>query len=150
MKVSVSGKNEVLSKKHIRFIVKLFGEIILSPQMNKHIILKVCNVNLNSTTWGYCGPSDPEEKKPRTFEILLNPKLSKTNQIRTLAHEMMHLKQMSCGEMKIYDNGNYKWNGEILKEEDVNYYDAPWEKEAILNEDFLLKEYKKSVKGMIL
>jgi hypothetical protein len=150
MKISVSGKNEVLSKRHIRFIVKLFGKILLSSRLNKNIYLKVCNVNLSGNVWGYCGPSDAEEKIPRTFEILLDPNLSKPKQIRTLAHEMIHLKQLSRGEFKIYDNGNYKWNGEILKKEDVNYYEAPWEKDAILNEDFLIKEYKKNIKGMIL
>jgi hypothetical protein len=49
-----------------------------------------------------------------------------------LAHEMVHLKQMAKGEMKDkYVKSRYVtvWRGDRY-EDDVNYWDQPWELEA--------------------
>lgn len=146
MKISVKGKNEVLSKKQIKYIVRLFGKLTLSPQLYPNINLLIQNMNLSNNTWGYCGIADIEEKKPRTFEILLNPHISKPKQIRTLAHEMVHLKQLALGQFMPYDNNEYKWNNNIVTMTSEEYNDMPWETEAKSQEDYLIREYKKQVK----
>lgn len=146
MKVSVKGKNDVLSKKHIRYIVKLFGKLILSPQLYPNINLLVQNMNLDNNAWGFCGVSDIEEKRPRSFEILLNSKLPKNKQIKTLAHEMTHLRQIARGQFITYEYGSYSWNGERLDMTQDEYSNMPWEIEANLSEETLLLEYKKSLK----
>ena len=127
MKISVKGKNDVLSKKHIRYIVKLFGKLILNPQLYPNINLLVQNMNLSVNTWGYCGISDIEEKRPRSFEILLNTNISKNKQIKTLAHEMVHIKQYVYGETNEYGT---RWRGQRINTENMDYYDEPWEIEA--------------------
>lgn len=146
MKISVRGKNDVLSKKHIRYIVKLFGKLILSPQLYPNINLLVQNMNLDNNAWGFCGVSDIEEKRPRSFEILLNSKLPKNKQIKTLAHEMTHLRQIARGQFITYEYGSYSWNGERLDMTQDEYSNMPWEIEANLSEETLLLEYKKSLK----
>ena len=125
MKISVKGKNEVLSKKHIRYIVKLFGKLILNPQLYPNINLLVQNMNLGVNNWGYCGISDIEEKRPRSFEILLNTNISKNKQIRTLAHEMIHLRQTANGQFVTYGCETYKWNGKILEIPPEEYKNMP-------------------------
>ena len=146
MKISVKGKNDVLSKKHIRYIVKLFGKLTLSPQLYPNINILIQNMNLDKFTWGYCGASDIEEKRPRSFEILLNSNLSKNKQIKTLAHEMTHLRQIAKGQFITYECGSYRWNGEKLEMTQDEYSNMPWEIEANLSEETLLLEYKKSLK----
>lgn len=146
MKISVRGKNDVLSKQHIRYIVKLFGKLILTPQLYPNINLLIQNMNLDKNTWGYCGASDIEEKRPRSFEILLNSNLSKNKQIKTLAHEMTHLRQIAKGQFITYEYGSYRWNGEKLEMTQDEYSNMPWEIEANLSEETLLLEYKKSLK----
>lgn len=151
MKISVKGKNDVLSKKHIRYIVKLFGKLILNPQLYPNINLLVQNMNLSVNTWGYCGISDIEEKRPRSFEILLNTNISKNKQIKTLAHEMVHLKQIAKGQLVTYGCESYKWNNEKLEMSQDEYSNMPWEIEANHSEDTLILEYKKYIKkdGML-
>ena len=146
MKISVKGKNEVLSKKHIRYIVKLFGKLILNPQLYPHINLIVQNMNLSVNIWGYCGIGNIEEKRPRSFEILLNTNISKNKQIKTLAHEMVHLKQIAKGQLVTYGCETYKWNDEKLEMSQDEYSNMPWEIEANHSEDTLILEYKKHIK----
>jgi hypothetical protein len=144
MKISVKGKNDILSKKHIRYVVKLFGKLVLSPRLYPNINVVVQSMRID--TWGYCGIADIEEKKPRSFEILLNPILGENKQIITLAHEMIHLKQLALGEFKSYDNGKYKWNGNIIEMTQDDYYKMPWEIEASTRENELFEEYKRQIK----
>lgn len=146
MKISVKGKNEVLSKKHIRYIVKLFGKLILNPQLYPNINLIVQNMNLSVNIWGYCGIGNIEEKRPRSFEILLNTNISKNKQIKTLAHEMVHLKQIAKGQLVTYGCETYKWNDEKLEMSQDEYSNMPWEIEANHSEDTLILEYKKHIK----
>lgn len=146
MKISVKGKNEVLSKKHIRYIVKLFGKLILNPQLYPNINLIVQNMNLSVNIWGYCGIGNIEEKRPRSFEILLNTNISKNKQIKTLAHEMVHLKQIAKGQLVTYGCETYKWNDEKLEMSQDDYSNMPWEIEANHSENTLILEYKKHIK----
>jgi hypothetical protein len=58
MKISVKGKNDILSKKHIRYVVKLFGKLVLSPRLYPNINVVVQSMRID--TWGYCGIADIE------------------------------------------------------------------------------------------
>ena len=74
MKISVRGKNDILTKKHIRYAITIFGKHLLSTKLYPNINVLVQNMNID--VWGYCGISDINERKPRSFEILLNPNLN--------------------------------------------------------------------------
>jgi hypothetical protein len=60
-----------------------------------------------------------------------------------LAHELVHLKQMAKGEMKDkYVKSRYVtvWRGDWY-EDDVNYWDQPWELEAYGLENSLVAKF---------
>ena len=54
--------------------------------------------------------------------------LRHSNSLRTLFHEMTHVKQYMCGELFDYANGNVRHQGYIY--ENYDYWDCPWETEA--------------------
>ena len=49
--------------------------------------------------------------------------------LRTLFHEMTHVKQYMCGELFDYANGDVKHQGRVY-EHGYEYWDSPWEIEA--------------------
>lgn len=65
-------------------------------------------------------------------------KLSFMEQMFSLSHEMVHVKQYFRGELANDKNGKWVWKKEIAEE--YKYEDQPWEKEATsLENDLFLK-----------
>ena len=51
--------------------------------------------------------------------------------LTVLAHEMVHVKQYAKGEMKDYIRmKSVKFQGKIYNDEEMDYWDHPWEIEA--------------------
>lgn len=94
---------------------------------------------------GFCSWED-NNINPREFTIELNKNLSGIELIKTIAHEMVHLKQFVKGELKERYRPSHRhiWYGDIIDVGDDNFYDVPWEVEArdMEQELFLLFEDK--------
>jgi hypothetical protein len=80
-------------------------------------------------------------KTPVEFDIELNPH-EDASILQTLAHEMVHVKQLATGELRLLNNKNRanRWNDEPWKKEKDEmdaYYDSPWEIEAFGREEGL-------------
>jgi hypothetical protein len=58
--------------------------------------------------------------------------LPRTNTLLTLAHEVVHVKQYATGELRDYRKRYHRtrWQGKVVDEHEVYYYDLPWEIEA--------------------
>ena len=67
----------------------------------------------------------------RTYEIEVDKKLDIEEMIVTVCHEMVHVKQYARNELGIND-----------KNDDQNYFDLPYEKEAYELQEILLKQYQ--------
>jgi hypothetical protein len=94
--------------------------------------------NLRSDVQGEC-VSEEEKKNPRWFTITLRGKKSDEDMIKTLAHEMVHVKQYIRNELskqfRLTRKGigiGSKWMGEFWdpKKHEDPYWDCPWEIEA--------------------
>jgi hypothetical protein len=50
----------------------------------------------------------------------------------TIAHEMVHIKQLATNQLYEVSPKKFMWNGKIWKPEEYedDYYDRPWEIEA--------------------
>jgi len=88
---------------------------------------------------GDCGFEDYDAPRPKEFTIRVgneDKKISK--QLRTICHEMVHVKQYAKGEMKqLWRPARYtKYQGEIYPDE-MDYWDTPWEIEAFGRESGL-------------
>ncbi len=71
---------------------------------------------------------------PRKFNIAINTTLGPKRLLESLAHEMVHVKQYSKGELKDYVYSNHvKWCGVKMlydEKDDDQYFESPWEIEA--------------------
>lgn len=127
MKVYISGQNKNLSKKEIRAAIKFYGKMLLSERLSDKIKVFIkCDKEEDG---GSAGPID-DIRRPREFEIYVNPLMGKRRQLITLAHEMVHVKQFANDELKYNVRRKAdKWQGNYISRE-VDYFDKPWEIEA--------------------
>jgi hypothetical protein len=76
--------------------------------------------------------------KPREFVIELHPWIGAKNLLKTLAHEMVHIKQFINLEI---NESLSKWKGDSIDPDSIDYYSHPWEMEAHSLENSLLTKY---------
>ena len=147
MKIHVRGPNERLTKKEIRDIVSFSSQILLGKRLSNYITVHVLNSKLKKYEWGYCGPTDWNNSKHREFEIVLNNTATRKNQIITILHEMIHLKQYARNELVCYNVGKYKWLGKKIYTDVNDYENLPWEIEAEKSEKVLFEMYREHVRA---
>jgi len=56
----------------------------------------------------------------------------------TLAHEMVHVKQLAKGHMKIVGNGTVVWMGKRYGKK-TKYLDQPWEQHAFARQEIIAR-----------
>lgn len=69
--------------------------------------------------------------------ILLKPCYSLERLGLTLAHEMVHVKQLAKGKLKTVKGVRY-WNGKVVSKR-VKYLNQPWEIEAFSKQELLFR-----------
>jgi len=83
-----------------------------------------------------------DDIKPREFIVAIDPNLSRKSQLRTLAHELVHVKQFSLGEMRYTKYTELiKWFKQTIHNEETEYWDLPWEIEAFGREHGMYIRY---------
>jgi len=83
----------------------------------------------------------------RMFEIELSEFLSFDELIKTVCHEMVHVKQYARGEMKAENIDTVLWRNEEVASDLANYYEFPWEVEAYEMEVILFESFLKKYPG---
>lgn len=91
---------------------------------------------------GQNGLTIPNPNNPKHIFIFLNPKLVGAEVITTLAHELVHVKQITDGRMKIeLVDGSYKVDWEGKEVPNAKYSRRhPWEIEAHTQERPLMQQ----------
>ena len=119
--------------------VEFFAAQLMDPRMVRNLTLDI-ERNKNSDVQGEC-VCEEDCKNPRWFTITLRGNADDEDMVKTLAHEMVHVKQYAKNELsKVMTAARggkgiriaSKWQGEIWdpkKKEDA-YWDCPWEIEA--------------------
>ena len=95
-------------------------------------------------SWGYCdfvGTS----YNPRDFEIELQSYLRPNDYIKTLLHEMVHMRQWVRGTLKM-KSGKMHFKDESVS--GIDYMNQPHEVEAFAEENRLYDLYMEEVHGM--
>ena len=88
---------------------------------------------------GYCDVAG-ETVRPREFLIELDTYLDKKTYVRTILHELFHMKDFCLGNLKIKSCKKY-YKGECM--DDLQYWQQPSEIMAYWNERILYQEYLK-------
>ena len=75
---------------------------------------------------------DFDTRRPKKFTINIDNQVRLRSKLIALAHELVHLKQWTKGEMYEYvrDANRYKWKNTVVNVKGIDYYDLPWEVEA--------------------
>jgi hypothetical protein len=141
MKLTVLGARNRNLTSMIKMAANSFADKLLSPQMIKHIELEV-HIRDNLGAGAYCAIVD-DTNPPRNFLIEIQRTRKKIHMFTALAHEMVHLKQWAKGEMKDkIKKTKYitVWRGETF-EDDISYWDQPWEFEAYGLQESLVAKF---------
>lgn len=70
------------------------------------------------------------ERFDGVLQVFIKPKSSKLAVFQTLAHELVHVKQVIDGRLKVIDRNNAVWMGDTVDINGWEYIKRPWEVEA--------------------
>jgi hypothetical protein len=128
----------------IKSATQCFADNLISKQLQRHISIQIKLVG-NADNYGEVEVTDYNSKGlPRDFTLYINKTLPEKEKIRTIAHELVHVKQYLYKEL---NEQMTLWRGQKVSEDDYgNYYDYPWEKEAYELEDKLYDSFIKFIK----
>jgi hypothetical protein len=129
MNIEIKGKTKAMCKAEIKFATAFFAQYIMGTRLAKNLDIEI-QFEDQGKAEGYCSPVDAE-RRPRSFEIGINPKLRRFKMLQCLAHEMVHVKQYARGELSA-ELVTAKWQGKIYKLSNSfeDYLNWPWEVEA--------------------
>lgn len=130
-------KDQELSVK-LEEAAAFYGSMVLSRQMNPYVEVEI-KLLKSMRDYGFCMCTDlvNAHGKPRSFEIALKSTLSEEDMFKTLAHEMIHVRQFATGQLA---EDHTRWC-KIKIDEDTPYNDLPWEVEAVCMEVVLYANY---------
>lgn len=142
MKTSVRGHNDRLTKAEIRDYIEFLADMLMSPRLAKSLTISIKCMPLKKVK-GFCLAVDEEYNvRPKEFLIELDTKQSRASQLKTLAHEMVHVKQYAKGELADLSRQNkVKFNKKKYSANSF-YWLQPWEIEAYGYEYGLYRMYR--------
>lgn len=151
MDIRIKNKPKSIKMASLKIAINIFGKKLLSKRLLDQIELDLIfeqNFNKKNKAYGVCEWIDSNDR-PKWFEITLDKELSEKQIIKTLAHEMVHLKQFATGQMKdMVRMPATRWEGKLYTVEDnydltLDYWFSPWEVEAYGLENGLYVMYKR-------
>ncbi len=114
-----------------------FADALLTKQLKKHIIIHV----KFRKKMDFLGLTEVEDYnasgKPREFILDINRNQSDNEILRTIAHEMCHVRQYAYGEL---NEEATQWCGQKMAR-DLAYHEQPWEIEANSVGDIIYNDY---------
>lgn len=142
MRINIQNKPRKISAKTIRDATNFFASKLMHKNLVKNLTINIIFGDLGSDK-GYGYPEHEEDRVPRDFNIDINAKFSHSMYIKTIAHEMVHVKQYAKGELRDLEKPpKVKWKDKLYASDDLNderYWLAPWEVEAYGFEVGLIK-----------
>lgn len=124
------------TRKFLDHIVKKMVKELKLTRSRKTVLVRVTRSELDGQV-GATVPLDPID----SYVVLVKPASLKEMGI-TLAHEMIHVKQLAKGHLKQVNGVNY-WCGKRYRK-NHSYLDMPWEVEAFSKQELL---FRKALKG---
>lgn len=130
-KITIHGIKDKRRRKLFRVLTRWMIKNEVGPRINIEIELKLTNLREIEKCAGICEWSD-DSIRPRAFLIHIDNEQSLREQLRTLAHEMVHVRQYAKNELYDYqsDFAKTRFRNKIYDCLKVKYKDQPWEKEA--------------------
>jgi len=145
MNINVSGHRSTKFKTLISQATEYYCSRLLSKKMMSSLDIDIIfkkKLDDDNDFEAFCEYGGKEDGI-RYFTIELKKNLSVRDTLTYLAHECVHLKQFALGELK--DGTVYalttRWKGREINEQQVDYWDQPWEIEAYGREKGLYSNF---------
>jgi hypothetical protein len=119
------------TQKIVKDLTRFCAEMLMSKRLLDSLLIRIEFIkDLDNQYDGDCEYVD-EESRPKEFLIRVNDSLKLSKKLRTICHEMVHVKQYATGEMRYMwrPARHTKFQGTLYPDE-VEYWDSPWEIEA--------------------
>ena len=131
----IEGRLTNLQKKAIHY----FANKLFSYQLKRNLSVRVIIRRKPMEFYGLAEViSYNTSGRAREFNIEINGTISSEDKIRTLAHEMVHIKQYAYDEL----NGEMTmWRGKKVDADKIPYAQQPWEIEAWTKGDRLYRSF---------
>lgn len=114
-------------KPFVQRAVEFYGQKLISKRLLDNLNLKV-KFNEDLDVFAFASIEDHNASgKARCFLIEIHPWIGGKEILKTLAHEMVHIKQFAYSET---NESLSRWKGMRVNSDDMDYYDQPWEIEA--------------------
>lgn len=141
MIVRIRGCRDLKIKKELKKATIFYASQLLSKKMLPYIKIDVVMKTYTKDLGSCMVTFNNDNYKPREFEIELKRHRCLSGTLKTLAHEMVHVKQLAKGEL---NDDHTRWQGKKINSDKIDYMDLPWEAEAFFCEYILYKTYKES------
>lgn len=146
MRIHTRGSTKK-TKQLAKDIVSFCAEKLMSKRLAETLYIRIefhkDPLDGNNEFDGDCYYEDDDTLgRPKEYVIRVNNNLSLSKKLRTLCHEMVHVKQYATGEMKCMSRPARftKFQG-MLYPEELDYWDSPWEIEAFGREPGLYSRW---------
>lgn len=126
-------------KKQYWQALEYYASVLFTPQLNKHIEVRVSFRKLSDVYHGHVIVDDYNVLgTPRSFVIEVNKNDTNEEILKTLAHEMIHVKQYARCEL---NEEMSVWRGRKVNSDAIPYNEQPWEQEAMQREQELYESF---------
>ena len=127
MKLKIVNCPDKNFRPYVKKAVEFYGQYLISKRLLDNINLKV-KFNQNLSVYAFASIEDYNASgKAREFLIEIHPWIGSREILKTLAHEMVHIKQFAYNET---NETLSRWKGTPIDSDTVDYYQHPWEMEA--------------------
>jgi len=140
MKLSIVGcPDKERFRPYVKRAILFYAHELISSKMSENINLKVKFSKDIGEVYGYASVEERTDTgKARDFLIEMNPKIGARNILKSLAHEMVHIKQYAYGET---NDTLTRWKGIPINGNFEDYWRQPWEIEAYGIETGLFRKF---------
>lgn len=124
---------------YVRKATSFYCEYLINnKRLRENLSIKI-KFNKKINYWGLAYIDDLEfTKRPKSFVIEIHPWIGAREILKTIAHEMVHVRQYARGHT---NETLTKWKGESINPDNIDYYHHPWEMEAYSMETCLFTKF---------
>lgn len=115
----------------IRAAMKFYAQKLFTSRIIENLDFRVTfvpNMRKTQKIWGEIYPH--RARRLRKFTIRIAEDAALKNQLMAIAHEMAHAKQYANDEMREIGMRWTRWQGKKMLDDNIIYWDRPWEIDA--------------------
>ena len=139
MKVKILNCPDKYFKPYVERAVLFYAKELIPNTRIRNNCTTIIRFDGKIKNYGACGAEGYNTKnEPREFLIEIHPGIGARDILATLAHEMVHVKQLVYHET---NDDLSVWKGKRVNSDLIDYWHHPWEIDAHGREDGLLTKF---------